>query len=233
MRSQTLDRLATLSHDKQATARVVRISDGRETLVRPDRVEGDLDAPSDVIAAAREALKHDRSGMTAHGNERYFIHVHNPPRRMIIIGAVHISKPLITMARETGFDVTVIDPRGAFATAERFPGVTLLDDWPDDAMAGLSLDTRTAVVTLTHDPKIDDPALIAALHSPVFYIGALGSRKTHASRLERLREEGFDERKLSRIHGPIGLNLGGRAPSEIAVSIIAQALQTLHGGNAK
>lgn len=233
MRSKTLDRLATLAQEKQATARVVRISDGRETLVRPDRVEGDLDAPHDVIAAAREALRHDRSTMVPQGNERYFIHVHNPPRRMIIVGAVHISQPLVAMARETGFDVTVIDPRGAFATAERFPDVKLMDDWPDDAMATLQLDSRTAVVTLTHDPKIDDPALAAAMHSPAFYIGALGSRKTHASRMERLRNQGFDSRKLDRIHGPIGLNIGGRAPAEIAVSILAEALMTLHGGSIK
>jgi xanthine dehydrogenase accessory factor len=108
-----------------------------------------------------------------------------------------------------------------------------MDDWPDDAMGALKLDTRTAVVTLTHDPKIDDPALAAAMHSPAFYIGALGSRKTHASRLIRLRDQGFDSRKLDRIHGPIGLNLGGRAPAEIAVSILAEALMTLHGGSVK
>ncbi len=233
MRSKTLEMLATLAQEKQPTARVVRISDGRETLVRPDRVDGDLDAASDVITAAREALRSDRSGIVPHGNERYFIHVLNPPRRMIIVGAVHISQPLVAMAREAGFDVTVIDPRGAFATVERFPDVTLMDDWPDDAMGALKLDTRTAVVTLTHDPKIDDPALAAAMHSSAFYIGALGSRKTHASRLIRLRDRGFDSRKLDRIHGPIGLNLGGRAPAEIAVSILAEVLMTQHGGNVK
>ncbi len=233
MKSHTLDRLATLAATKQAHARVVRISDGRETLVRPDRVEGDLDAPSDVIQAARAALRTDASGMVASGNDRYFIHVHNPPRRMIVVGAVHISQPLATMAALAGFDVTVIDPRGAFATAERFPGVALLDDWPDEAMAKLGPDSRTAVVTLTHDPKIDDPALIAALRSTAFYIGALGSRKTHGGRLERLAAAGFDARALARINGPIGLNLGGRAPAEIACAILAQAIQTLHLGGAK
>jgi xanthine dehydrogenase accessory factor len=232
MKNHTLERLAILAKAKAAHARVVRMSDGRETLVRPDRVEGDMDAPADVIKAAREALRTDRSHAVAHGNDRYFIHVHNPPRRMIIVGAVHISQPLTTMAALAGFDVTVIDPRGAFATAERFPNVTLMDDWPDDAMVKLGLDARTAVVTLTHDPKIDDPALIAALRSPAFYIGALGSRKTHASRLDRLKEAGFDSRAMSRIHGPIGLNLGGRAPAEIACAILAQTILDLHQGGA-
>ncbi len=232
MKSQTLDRLAELAQAKTAHARIVRISDGRETLVRADRVEGDLDAPTEVIQAARGALRSDSSHIVAHGNDRYFIHVHNPPRRMAVIGAVHISQPLVVMAGLAGFDVTVIDPRGAFATADRFPGVNLMDEWPDDAMAQIAPDARTAVVTLTHDPKIDDPALIAALRSPAFYIGALGSRKTHASRLERLKAAGFDDRALARIHGPIGLNLGGRAPAEIACAILAEAIQQLHQATA-
>jgi xanthine dehydrogenase accessory factor len=230
MKTHTLERLAALSKAKKPFARVVRISDGRETLVRPDRVEGDLDAPSEIIQAAREALQRERSGIVAHGDARYFVHVHNPPRRMVIVGAVHICQPLVEMARLAGFDVTVIDPRGAFATAERFPDVTLMDDWPDEAMAKIGLDSRTAVVTLTHDPKIDDPALSAALKSPCFYIGALGGRKTHASRLERLTAEGFDDRALGRIHGPVGLDLGGRAPAEIACAILAETIQTLHKG---
>lgn len=228
MRRHTLDRLATLAHGKTAHARVVRISDGRETLVRLDRVEGDLDAPTEVIQAARSALRSDRSGIHAVGDARYFIHVHNPPRRMAIVGAVHISQPLTTMAALAGFDVTVIDPRGAFATADRFPGVKMMDDWPDEALTKLGPDGRTAIVTLTHDPKIDDPALIVALRSPAFYIGALGGRKTHGSRLQRLKAAGFDDRQLARIHGPIGLDLGGRAPAEIACAILAQTIQDLH-----
>jgi len=230
MKGHTLDRLAELSEAKTAHARVVRISDGRETLVRADRVEGDLDAPADVIAAARKALRQDRSSVLAHNDERYFVHVYNPPRRMIIVGAVHISQPLVTMAGLAGFDVTVIDPRGAFATAARFPNVRLMDDWPDDAMAKLGPDGRTAVVTLTHDPKIDDPALIEAMKSPAFYIGALGGMKTKKARIERLKAAGFDDRAIARIHGPIGLDLGGRAPAEIACSILAEVIQELHQG---
>lgn len=230
MKAHTLDRLAALSAAKTSHARVVRVSDGRETLVRPDRVEGDMDAPSTIIQEARAALTDDRSRLAAHGNEQYFIHVYNPPRRMIVVGAVHISQPLVQMARLAAFDVSIIDPRGAFATEDRFPGVKLMDDWPDDAMATLGLDNRTAVVTLTHDPKIDDPALIAALRSNVFYIGALGGRKTHGSRVARLKQAGFDERDIARIHGPVGLDLGGRAPAEIACSILAQVIQRLHKG---
>lgn len=230
MKANTLERLGALSQAKEAHARVVRMSDGRETLVRPDRVEGDMDAPSAIIQTAREALKQDRSSIAEHGNARYFIHVYNPPRRMIIVGAVHISQPLVAMARLAAFDVTVIDPRGAFATVERFPDVRLMDDWPDDAMRELKPDPRTAIVTLTHDPKIDDPALTEALRSPAFYVGALGGRKTHGARMQRLKEAGFDERALGRIHGPIGLDLGGRAPAEIACAILAEAIQALHKG---
>lgn len=232
MKPNTLDRLAALAQAKEAHARVVRIADGRETLVRPDRVEGDMDAPSDIIQTARQALKTDQSRVVEHGNSRYFIHVYNPPRRMIIVGAVHISQPLVAMARLAAFDVTVIDPRGAFATVERFPDVRLMDDWPDDAMRELKPDARTAVVTLTHDPKIDDPALTEALRSPAFYVGALGGRKTHGARVDRLKDAGFDDRAIDRIHGPVGLDLGGRAPAEIACAILAEAIQTLHKGDA-
>ena len=138
-----------------------------------------------------------------------------------------MSAPLITIARLAGYAVTLIDPRPAFANPERFPGVTCSSEWPDEALPRLAPDHRAAIVTLTHDPKIDDPALIEALRSPAFYIGALGSRKTHAARLARLAEEGFEAAALERIHGPVGLNLGGRAPAEIAISIMAEITQEL------
>jgi xanthine dehydrogenase accessory factor len=147
---------------------------------------------------------------------------------MIVVGAVHIAQFLAPMAAMTGYDVVIVDPRGAFATDERFPGVSLVNEWPDDAMPKLGLDRRTAVVTLTHDPKIDDPALIAALSSDVFYIGSLGGRRTHSSRLERLRAEGFSEADLGRIHGPVGLDIGAISPAEIAVSILGEVTEILH-----
>jgi len=143
------------------------------------------------------------------------------------VGAVHAAQSLVPLARLAGYDVTVIDPRTAFATSERFPGVTLRHDWPDKALSALRPDHRTAVVTLTHDPKIDDPALRAALISNAFYIGALGSRRTHAKRVERLTEAGFDAATLARIHAPVGLAIGALTPGEIAISIIAEITAVL------
>ncbi|HEX7006524.1 MAG TPA: XdhC family protein, partial [Alphaproteobacteria bacterium] len=175
-----------------------------------------------------EALRHDRSGILKAGDGNLFVHVYNPPLRLIIVGAVHIAQALAPMAAVAGYDVTIVDPRGAFATKARFPDVTLTDEWPDDAMKRLAPDARTAVVTLTHDPKLDDPALQVALRSEAFYIGALGSRRTHASRQQRLAEAGFTAAEMARIHAPIGLPLGGRAPAEIAVAIMAQIIQALH-----
>ena len=148
---------------------------------------------------------------------------------MFIVGAVHISQALVPMARAAGYDVTVIDPRGAFATEARFPEVALREDWPDEAIDALKIDTRTAVVTLTHDPKLDDPALERALKSDCFYIGALGSKRTHGKRVERLTEIGFTESDIARIHAPVGLDLGATSPAEIAVSILAEIIAAKHG----
>jgi xanthine dehydrogenase accessory factor len=177
-------------------------------------------------------LSADKSGVVEDGGRRYFLNVYNPPLRMIVVGAVHIAQPLARMAALAGYEVVIVDPRRAFATAERFPGVTLIGDWPDDALTELAPDVRTAVVTLTHDPKIDDPALTEALNSEAFYVGALGSTRTHAKRLQRLRDKGFDERALGRIHGPVGLDIGALSPAEIAVSIIAEITQVRRGGGA-
>ena len=147
-----------------------------------------------------------------------------PPRRIIVVGGVHITQFLAPMAQQAGYDVVIIDPRAVFSAAERFPESACLTAWPDEAMAELGLDSRTAVVTLTHDPKIDDPGLQAALVSDVFYIGCLGSRRTHAARCERLSEAGYSDSQLARIHGPVGLDIGARTPAEIAVSILAQII---------
>jgi xanthine dehydrogenase accessory factor len=160
------------------------------------------------------------------GNQSFFLHVHTPPLRLIVVGAVHIAQALVPFAVGTGYAVTVVDPRRSFATDARFPDVAVRTDWPDEALDELRPDTRTAIVTLTHDPKLDDPALDRALRSPAFYIGALGSRKTHAARLSRLRALGHDDAALARIHGPVGLNLGAVSAPEIALSIIAQIVAT-------
>ena len=147
---------------------------------------------------------------------------------MIVVGAVHIAQLLVPMAKLSGYDVTIIDPREAFASEARFPGVNLNHSWPDEAMTDLDPDRRTAVVTLTHDPKLDDPALEEALKTDAFYIASLGSRKTHSKRLERLREAGFNENTLKRINGPAGLDIGAISPSEIAISILAELTAVLH-----
>jgi xanthine dehydrogenase accessory factor len=146
---------------------------------------------------------------------------------MFVIGAVHIAQPLAPMAAMAGYEVTIIDPRRSFATAARFPGVTITHDWPDEAMDKLSLNARTAVITLTHDPKIDDPALDRALRSDCFYIGCLGSTRTHKARLGRLAEAGFGEKDFARIHGPVGLDIGAKSPAEIAISIMAEVTAEL------
>lgn len=197
---------------------------GASTIIYPfEKTERSLLAP-----VARKAALADKSTSVPGPDGTWFLQVFNPPLRLILIGAVHISQPLARMAALTGYAVTVIDPRRAFATEARFPGLTVLTDWPDEAMAALTPDRRTAVVALTHDPKIDDPALKVALKSDAFYIGALGSAKTHGKRMERLRAAGFDERALARIRGPVGLAIGARSPAEIAVSVLAEVTRTLH-----
>lgn len=176
-------------------------------------------------SAYPDRFRMDRSGVEDDG--RTFVAVHNPPLRMIIVGAVHIAQPLVAMARACGYAPTLIDPRAAFGSQDRFPGETILDDWPDTAMTALKPDMRTAVVTLTHDPKLDDPAIMAALRSDIFYLGCLGSTRTHAKRVARLQDAGFTAAEIARIHAPVGLDIGGRHPGEIAVSIMAQVTQTL------
>jgi len=186
------------------------------------------DAPPWMLTLAREAARADKSQIVqSPDGTDWFFNIHNTPLRLIIIGAVHIAQPLSYMALQTGYDVTVLDPREAFASAARFPNVTLKTQWPDEALNALNLDPRTALVALTHDPKLDDPALEVALASSCFYIGALGSKKTQAARHERLSKAGFDETTRARIHGPVGLNIGAKSPAEIAIAIMAEITQTL------
>jgi xanthine dehydrogenase accessory factor len=177
-----------------------------------------------LAAAGREALRTDRS--LVH-EDHVLVTPHNPSQRLIVVGAVHISEALCSMAIAAGYAVTIIDPRAAFLRPERFPGVTLINEWPKEAFAALKPDARTAVVLLTHDPKIDDPALLAVLPTQAFYVGALGSTRTHAKRLERLAEAGVDEAGRARICGPAGLSIGARTPAEIAISVLAQMTQAL------
>lgn len=226
MLRRLLDRLLDLKTARQPVALVTDLSSGQQTLVQPQTQEGEAALPDDVLSLVRQYLEEGRSGIL---EENWFTETHLPPDRLILIGAVHIAQAIIPMAQMLGYGVSVIDPRGAFATVERFADVELLSDWPDDAMRQLDPDRRTAVVALTHDPKLDDPALTVALASPAFYVGALGSRKTHAGRLERLAAQGISAEKLARIHGPVGLPIGAKSQAEIAVSILAQITAVKRG----
>src|SRR5436190_1908539 len=178
-----------------------------------------------VVKEAIDAIKDGKSETVEIGGQKIFLNVYVPPRRLIIVGAVHIAQSLAPMATMIDFDVTVVDPRGAWATTQRFPGVKVIKDWADEAFQEMGLDASTAVVTLTHDPKLDDPALESALKSDAFYIGALGSRRTHAKRKERLAEVGITDEMFARVHGPVGLNIGAKSPAEIAVSILGQIIE--------
>lgn len=180
----------------------------------------------DADDGMRARFRADQSGI----EEGCFVAIHNPPLRLVVVGAVHIAQALVPMARLTGYDVTLCDPRGAFAASARFPGTDVLEDWPDEVVNAQRLDARAALVTLAHDPKIDDPAITAALASDAFYIGCLGSKRTHAKRLDRLRAAGMAEAQLARIHGPAGLDIGARGPAEIAVSVLAQLTKILRQG---
>jgi xanthine dehydrogenase accessory factor len=213
-------------------AELVAARAGRRAVAYVTSVDGRMRrltaGPGDALEGAiATRMRADRSGVEEDGT---FIAIHNPPLRMVVVGAVHIAQPLVAMARLCGYDPALIDPRGAFGAQHRFPGERILDDWPDEAMAALAPDARTAVVTLTHDAKLDDPALRVALGSSAFYIGCLGSPRTHAKRLERLRAAGVAEAAIARIHAPVGLDIGAKSPAEIAVAIMAEITRVLRQG---
>jgi xanthine dehydrogenase accessory factor len=220
---ELLARLREAQSAKRPAALLTRLSDGEQRLWPDDAVPGPLSN------AAEAALRDDEAGIAELDGERWFVHPHNPPVRLFVVGAVHVAQALVPMAAALGFAVTVVDPRRAFATAERFPGVSLSSDWPDEAMEAMALDARTAVVTLTHDPKLDDPALDVALRSPCFYIGALGSRRTHAKRVARLQEMGHGEDAIARIHAPVGLDIAAVTAPEIALSVLAEVVAARRG----
>ncbi|HSI00871.1 MAG TPA: XdhC family protein [Reyranella sp.] len=225
MKSETLAALQQARAKRRAVTLATRLGDAAEALVYRDETTGDLAGDAAVVSAARRAMEIGRSDTVDVGGQKIFLNVYVPPPRLIIVGAVHIAQSLAPMATLLEFDVTVVDPRGAWATTQRFPGVKVIKDWADEAFQEIGLDVSTAVVTLTHDPKLDDPALESALKSDVFYIGALGSRRTHAKRKERLAEVGITDEMFARIHGPVGLNIGARSPGEIAVSILGQIIE--------
>lgn len=227
MKLSLLDRLLAAGKAGTPAALATDLASGAQLLVDADGVSGELILPPSLLADIRQALADDRSTTLERDGREIFVEVWNPPLRLLVVGAVHTAQTLVPLARLAGYDVTVIDPRTAFATAARFPDARLVHDWPDEALAALKPDRRTAVVALTHDPKLDDPALWAALGSEAFYVGALGSRRSHAKRLERLAEAGFDAAALARVRGPVGLAIGALTPAEIAISIMAEVTAVL------
>ncbi len=221
-----LQKIRDLQSGGRAFVHAVNLESGADAVFLRGAKTSHTLSSIDLTAAVEAALRSDRSGLAG---GHIFLHVHNPPLRLFLVGAVHIAQALIPIAEAAGYQVTVIDPRGAFSDDIRFPGTAVSTDWPDDALEAAPPDARAAVVTLTHDPKLDDAALKIALKSDAFYIGSLGSRKTHAARRKRLAALGFDENSLDRIHGPVGLAIAAKTPAEIAISIMAEIIRTLRG----
>ncbi|CAN5132118.1 XdhC family protein [soil metagenome] len=226
MKAEILEQIIEARSQRRAVALVTELETGEQRVVaREEAADDTLAAPLDEVFTSGVSAIHKLP------EGEFFIHIYNPRLRLIIIGAVHIAQALIPIAAAAGYDIAVIDPRGAFATADRFPDVKLHTEWPDEIMPAIGLDGQTALLALTHDPKIDDPALHAALKSKAFYIGALGSKKTQASRAARLKASGFSDADLARIRGPIGLNIGAKGPVEIAIAIMAEIIQVLRKGS--
>jgi xanthine dehydrogenase accessory factor len=220
-----LSLLTALNAERAARRAAIVVTDvesGEQRLVKAADI-----AQDPLKAVLAEHLRSGKSGMEETADGRVFLTVYVPAAQLIVIGAVHISQALAPIGKLLGYDVTIVDPRTAFATPERFPDVKVIAEWPDTALPPLNVDRYTAFVALTHDPKVDDPALLHALSRDCFYIGALGSRKTHARRIDRLKQQGFSEADLSRIHAPIGLDIGAVSPAEIAVAIMAQITERL------
>lgn len=236
MKREVLEALVAAKKEKRAAVLLTPLGDGGTSRAASGDVSrvwspGGEDLAPELRDAALRAIATDDAFTVETAEGPVFVKPVNPPLRLFVVGAVHIAEPLSRIAELLGYAVTIIDPRAAFARAERWPGIAVRNEWPDEVFAATPIDHRTAIVALTHDPKVDDPALEAALGSPAFYVGALGSGKTHASRLRRLGERGLSAEALARIHGPIGLRIGARSPGEIAVSIVAQMTEVLRGAS--
>jgi xanthine dehydrogenase accessory factor len=231
MQRKILEKLNLARLEKQAVVLITHLEKTEQYLYSESKEYCFGIIPGELVELAKQAARLDRSQMHETESGKIFFHAFNPPLRMFIVGAVHISQTLAPLAVMCGYDVTVIDPRQAFATNERFPDINISTAWPDEGLEELNPDNRTAAVALTHDPKLDDPALGTALKSDAFYIGALGSRKTQAGRQQRLEEKGFSLEQQQRICGPIGLNIGAKSPAEIALSIMAQVTQQARQGS--
>jgi xanthine dehydrogenase accessory factor len=226
MKAEIFEEIMNARAQRKAVALVTALDAGEQRVVSRDHAADDI-----LAQVLDEAFRFDRSGVHKIPEGEFFVHIYNPPLRLIIIGAVHIAQAVIPIAKAAGYDIVVIDPRGAFATGERFPDIALHAEWPDEILPELGLDHRSAMLALTHDPKIDDPSLQLALKSKIFYIGALGSKKTQGARKERLMKAGFSEKEIARIHGPIGIDIGAQGAPEIAIAIMAQLTRVLRLGS--
>ena len=222
MRRELLMQMNDARRQRRAAILITALEDGAQRFVTPDTL-----AQDPLAEELDAALRAGKSRLIEQGGKSYFLTVHVPPVRLVVIGAVHISQALAPMAKLAGFDMVIVDPRTAFATPERFPDVPVLAEWPDVALPPMKIDRYTGVCCFTHDPKIDDPALEQALRAECFYVGALGSRKTHSKRVERLQAKGFAEGEIARIHAPIGLDIGAVTPTEIAVSVLGEIILSL------
>lgn len=228
MKPADLDAMLAARAEKREAVMLTDIASGAETLLIEGKGKGEVEIDDKLDTAIADAVRRNESKLfEAEDGRRVFIQVMTLPLRLAIVGAGHISQYLSKIAAMTGFDVTVIDPRTTYASEARFPGAALSHEWPDTALDGFGLDRRSAVVALSHDPKLDEPALATALRSKAFYIGALGSRKTQAQRRERMKKEGFNDAELDRVRGPVGLDIGALSPAEIAVSIVAEMIDVL------
>ena len=226
MDNSTLKEIIQLSKKKKPFCTVSKIDDSKVEIIISDKND-----KSDIQKFVQDALSNDQLIIVDYKNNQFIINPYNPPLSLIIVGAVHITQYLSKMAKLLDFDVTIVDPREAFASVERFPDDKIINSWPEDCFKDIKIDSRTAIVTLTHEPNLDDPAITQALNSSCFYIGALGSKKTHNNRVQRLKEFGFSEDQIKKVNGPIGLPINAAKPNEIAISILSEIIAKLRHRN--
>ncbi len=221
MKDETLSLILSEKNNRNTIIVATEINSGEQIIINE---KNDTDINNKILIAAKNNIIQGKSEILDIESNKWFLNITLPPLRLITVGAVHIAQPLAEIATISGYEVIIIDPRAAFANNQRFPDIKIINEWPEVALHELGIDNRTAVVTLTHDPKLDDSALNAALKSKAFYIGSLGSKKTHKARVQRLKIANFSEDEIKRIHGPIGLAIGAKSPQEIAISIISEII---------
>lgn len=222
MKDKTLQLVLSEKNNRNIIIVATELESGQQIILNNN------DKNNQIYISAKSLIKQGKSDIINIDNQRWFINISLPALRLVTVGAVHIAQPLAEIATIAGYEVTIIDPRAAFANNKRFPNINIVNEWPEEALIDFKIDNRTAVVTLTHDPKLDDSALYAALNSKAFYIGSLGSKKTHNARIERLKIAGFNEDAIKNIHGPVGLSIGAKSPQEIAISIMSELILCRH-----